>query len=235
MAHAARRGHSPAVRHVNEPRAQVTSIEGLIERARQLAAGGVRHILGITGAPGAGKSTVAAQIVGALGPEVAVLVPMDGFHLANEVLVSLGRRDRKGAPDTFDDVGYANLIANIHNQQRSSPGRGARTIYAPRFRREIEEPIASSIPIPADVPLVVTEGNYLLLNTGAWPRARAAIDEVWFLTLRESDRHERLVLRHEAYGKSREDARRWALGSDERNAEVIMSTAHRADLILRLT
>lgn len=211
------------------------TVEGLIERARALAVPGERHILGITGAPGSGKSTVAAQIVEALGPEVAVLVPMDGYHLANEVLVALGRRDRKGAPDTFDDLGYGNLITAIHSQVPAPPDRTAPILYAPRFRREIEEPIGSSIPVHAHVPLVVTEGNYLLLDYGAWPQARAAIDEVWFLTLPASERHERLVRRHEAYGKAPDDARRWALGSDERNAEVILSTAHRADLVLTLS
>lgn len=220
---------------MDELSTQETSLDGLIERARALAVSGERHILGITGAPGSGKSTVAAQIVEALGPEVAVLVPMDGFHLANEVLVSLGRRDRKGAPDTFDDVGYANLITAMHSQRSGPSGRKAPILYAPRFRREIEEPIASSIPVHADVPLVVTEGNYLLLDSGAWPQARAAIDEVWLLTLPTSERHERLVRRHEAYGKSPDDARHWTLGSDERNAEVIMSTAYRADLVLRLS
>lgn len=212
---------------------QETSLEDLFDRARVLAVPGERHILGITGAPGAGKSTVAEQVVQALGPELAVLVPMDGFHLANEVLLALGRRDRKGAHDTFDDLSYANLIKNIRDQPRSH-GREIHIIYAPRFRREIEEPIASSIPIHPDTPLVVTEGNYLLLDFDAWPKARECIDEVWFLSPLELDRHERLVLRHEAYGKPREDAERWALGSDQRNAELIESTAHRADLILRL-
>jgi len=220
---------------VSEPTAQETTLDGLVERARTLASAGARRILGITGAPGAGKSTVADQIVAALGPELAVLVPMDGFHLANEVLDSLGRRDRKGAPDTFDDLGYANLIAALRTQQELSPGRPPRTLYAPRFRREIEEPIASSIPVSPDVPLVVTEGNYLLLDSGAWPQARSAIDEVWFLTVPANDRHERLALRHESYGKSRDEAVRWALGSDERNAEVITATADKADLVLRVT
>jgi len=93
------------------------------------------------------------------------------------------------------------------------------------FRREIEERIGSSIPVRADIPLVVTQSGLPLLDPGAWPRARAAIDEVWFLTLPTKDRHERLVRRHEASGKSPDDAWRWTLGSDERNAEVIMATA----------
>ena len=207
-----------------------TTIEQLIDWARALVTPGRRRILGLTGAPGAGKSTVAEQLVTALGPESAVLVPMDGYHLANEVLLALGRRDRKGAHDTFDDGGYARLLEALRAQGVDDP-----VVYAPRFRREIEEPIGSAIPVPPEIPLVVTEGNYLLLDSGAWPAARSCIDEVWFLAPPNDIRHARLVRRHEAYGKSPEDAVRWTMGSDERNAQLIESTAERADRIVRLS
>lgn len=209
--------------------AQDTTLDELVESARALVVPGERCILGLTGAPGAGKSTVAEQLVEALGPDVAVLVPMDGFHLANEVLIELGRLDRKGAHDTFDDGGYARLIATLATQRVDDP-----VVYAPRFRREIEESIGSSIPVPPTVPLVVTEGNYLLLDVDAWPTARSHIDAVWFLAPDTDVRHARLVRRHEAYGKSAEEAALWALGSDERNARLIESTAGRADRIVRL-
>ncbi|MCV7045588.1 nucleoside/nucleotide kinase family protein [Mycobacterium frederiksbergense] len=208
---------------------QDATLDQLVESAGGLVVPGERRILGLTGAPGAGKSTVAEQLVTALGPEVAVLVPMDGFHLANEVLIDLGRLNRKGAHDTFDDGGYARLIASLRAQRGDAP-----VIYAPRFRREIEESIGSSIPVPAAVPLVVTEGNYLLLESDAWPTARSHIDQVWFLAPDTDIRHTRLVRRHESYGKSPEEAKFWALGSDERNAQLIESTAGRADRIVRL-
>ena len=209
--------------------AQNATLIQLVESAMALVVPGERRILGLTGAPGAGKSTVAEQIVTALGPDIAVLVPMDGFHLANEVLIDLGRRDRKGAHDTFDDGGYARLIATLRAQRVDDP-----IVYAPRFRREIEESFGSSIAIGPTVPLVVTEGNYLLLQRDAWPAARAAIDEVWFLAPDTEVRQDRLVRRHEAYGKSHRDAAYWALGPDERNAQLIESTAGRADHIVRL-
>ncbi|WP_237570919.1 nucleoside/nucleotide kinase family protein [Mycolicibacterium lacusdiani] len=208
---------------------QDATLDQLVESARALVVRGERRILGLTGAPGAGKSTVAEQLVAALGSDVAVLVPMDGFHLANEVLIDLGRRERKGAHDTFDDGGYARLIETLRAQRLGDP-----VVYAPRFRREIEESIGSSIPVPATVPLVVTEGNYLLLDSDAWPAARSYIDEVWFLAPDTDVRHSRLLRRHEAYGKSPEDAASWALGPDERNAQMIESTAGRADRIVRL-
>jgi pantothenate kinase len=209
---------------------QDVTLDELVASARSLVVPGERRILGLTGAPGAGKSTVAERLVTALGPDAAVLVPMDGFHLANEVLIDLGIRDRKGAHDTFDDGGYARLIAALRAQRVGDP-----VAYAPRFRREIEESIGSSIPVPATVPLVVTEGNYLLLEIDAWPAARSCIDAVWFLAPDTEVRHDRLVRRHEAHGKSHADAEFWALGSDERNAQLIESTAGRADRIVRLT
>ena len=208
---------------------QDATLDQLVESAKALIVPGERRILGLTGAPGAGKSTVAEQLVTALGPDLAVLVPMDGFHLANEVLFELGRHDRKGAHDTFDDGGYARLITGLRAQRTGDP-----VIYAPRFRREIEESIGSSIPVPSTVPLVVTEGNYLLLESDAWPTARAGVDEVWFLAPDTDIRHARLLRRHEAYGKSPEEAAFWALGSDERNAQLIEATAVRADRIVRL-
>lgn len=211
------------------------TVAELVERARTLAVPGDRHILGITGAPGAGKSTLAAAIVQALGPELAVLVPMDGFHLANVVLHALGRRDRKGAHDTFDDAGYTNLLERLHRSRVAPGAPGEREIvYAPEFRREIEEPIGSALPVRPDVPLVITEGNYLLLDRDSWPRARACVDEVWFLAPDEDLRHDRLIRRHEAFGKSSADARAWALGTDQRNADLIASGAAAADLVVRL-
>ncbi|HYN72634.1 MAG TPA: nucleoside/nucleotide kinase family protein [Nakamurella sp.] len=220
---------------MSAPAAIEATLSELVARARGLAVPGERHILGIAGAPGAGKSTVAAHVVAALGPDLAVLVAMDGFHLANVVLETLGRRDRKGAVDTFDAPGYANLLERLH-RSALAPGRpGATEItYAPEFRREIEEDIGCAIPVPPSMPLVVTEGNYLLIDDSAWARARACLDEVWFLAPADEVRQRRLVLRHQAFGKSPDDALAWALGTDQRNAELIGSTAGRADLIVRV-
>ncbi len=192
-------------------------------------------MLGITGAPGAGKSTLAERIVAELGPELAVLVPMDGFHLANEILHDLGRHARKGAHDTFDAWGYVALMQRIRVQQRGVAAGGEDIVYAPRFRRDLEEPIGSAIPVRPETPLVVTEGNYLLLDRQPWPQARAVIDEVWFLAPTETQRIDQLIERHERFGRSPQEARERSLGSDQRNAEVITATAARADLIVRLT
>ena len=198
------------------------NFDDLVARAAALA-DGRRGMLGICGAPGAGKSTLAARVVEALGDK-AVYVGMDGFHLAQFELARLGRTERKGAPDTFDAHGYVNLLRRLRDQTG--------IVYAPEFRREIEEPIAGAIPVFPDTPLVVTEGNYLLVPENPWGEVRDQLDEVWFLRPAEPERHRRLIARHEAFGRSADEARDRALGSDERNATVINATADRADLVL---
>jgi pantothenate kinase len=197
----------------------------LVARARALATAGGRRILGIAGPPGGGKSTVAREVVAALG-ELAQLVPMDGFHLAQAELVRLGRRDRMGAPDTFDAAGYAALLARLK-------GDGP-VVYAPEFRREIEEPIAGAIAIPHNVPLVVTEGNYLLLAEGEWANVRPLLDEAWYVETDDELRVQRLIQRHIEFGKTPEHARAWVMRSDERNAALVATTASAADVLARL-
>src|SRR3954467_3212309 len=147
----------------------IEDADALTARARALAQQGGRRILGIAGPPGGGKSTVSRQVVAELGSS-ARLVPMDGFHLAQAELVRLGRRERMGAPDTFDALGYAALLRRLRDQTEP-------VVYAPEFRREIEEPIAGAIAVPKEVPLIVTEGNYLLLSDGDWGAVRPLLDE----------------------------------------------------------
>lgn len=202
----------------------------LVERARGLVAGArPRRLLGLAGAPGVGKSSVAAAVVAALAP-AAVLVPMDGFHLAAAELDRLGRHERKGAPDTFDAAGYACLL---HRLRRPEPGAGG-TVWAPRFDRSIEEPIAGAIPVEPDLPLVLTEGNYLLVPDGPWAQVRQLLDEVWFLERDEAVRLDRLTTRHAAYGRPYPEAAARAREVDQRNADLIAGTRDRADLIVHL-
>lgn len=206
--------------------AQHLPISALVDLASALARSGQRRILGICGAPGAGKSTVSSALLDALGDQ-AVLVPMDGYHLSNEVLIALGRRDRKGAPDTFDADGYVALLERMHRQTDD-------VVYAPRFHREIEESIAAEIAVHRQTPLVITEGNYLLMTDGPWARVRPMLDQAWFVTPGEQVRQERLIARHVEFGKDEQAARDWALGTDERNAEIINATAVHADLLVRI-
>ncbi|MEV8243020.1 nucleoside/nucleotide kinase family protein [Streptomyces rochei] len=217
------------------------TFDDLLARARRLPRGGRRAILGIAGSPGAGKSTLAECLVRELngtGEPWVAHVPMDGFHLADVELDRLGRRERKGAPDTFDAVGYAALLGRLRAEPHGSrvtdgedPADGD-TVYAPGFERVLEQPIAGAVPVPPSARLVVTEGNYLLLGTGAWARVRSHLDEVWFCELAEDERVRRLVARHERFGKSHADAVAWVRGSDRRNAELVAATRDRADLVV---
>lgn len=202
------------------------SMAQLVGRARSMVIPGERHILGITGAPGAGKSTLCDALVTALGADAAI-VGMDAFHLANVELERLGRAERKGAPDTFDPHGYAALLTRLRNSTM--------TVYAPVFRREIEESIAGAVPIDPTVSLVITEGNYLLLDSDGWEDARLAIDEIWYLDVPREELRSRLVTRHQAHGRTPLAAESWVADVDMKNAERVEEMKTRADVIVELT
>ena len=203
-------------------------LAGLLADVRAAATDtGGRLLLGIAGAPGAGKSTLAHELARLHGPTAAV-VPMDGFHLADAVLDETGLRGRKGAPETFDAWGYAALLHRLR-------GRPNHTVYAPGFERMLEQPLAGALAVGADVEVVVTEGSYLLLDGPAWRSARAALDAVWFVEADERVRVARLRARHEAFGKSPEQARDWVATVDEPNAAAVAATRDRAELVLELS
>lgn len=212
------------------------TLDGLILRVERLCAraAGAPVLVGITGAPGSGKSTMAEQLVRALVPAgtdpragtPVAHVPMDGFHLADVELARLGRAARKGAPDTFDVAGYASLLRRIR--------AGDALVYAPAFERGLEQPLAGALPVPAGVQVVVTEGSYLLLEDPGWAQARAVLDEVWFVEVAPELRRARLRARHEQFGKSPSAARDWVDAVDEPNAELVIATRARADLVIGL-
>jgi pantothenate kinase len=226
----------------------VTAAAHLVEElARELcrevllkleANGRGRVMLGIAGAPGSGKSTLAelladqlAEQLGRLAdrqpdaePCVAV-VPMDGFHLGNAIIEGTALKARKGALDTFDVGGYVALLRRL--ARRDEP-----VVYAPAYRRGLEEPIAASIAVPASVPVVITEGNYLLVDQPYWRDVPGLLDEVWYVETPEELRRERLVQRHVRFGMTRQAAELWADGPDEANARLITSTRARADRII---
>ncbi len=187
-----------------------------------------RTIVGIVGSPGAGKSTVGEALVARLNTlsASAQLVSMDGFHLPQSRLVELGRRDRMGAPDTFDVDGFVALL----EQLPAATG----TVTAPGFDRDVEEATPGTVSIAHDRRVIVVEGSYLLLDQGGWQRVAPLLDLTLFVELERDIRIERLIARHERYGKSSVDAAAWALGPDEANAQLIEHTAARADHEVRL-
>ena len=203
---------------------KATIAETYKARLDALMKGGGRKILGIVGPPGCGKSTLTETLLEMLGDR-AVAVPMDGFHLANSELARLGRASRKGAEDTFDSAGYVALLRRLKTQPAGE------VVYAPEFRREIEEPIANAIPVFPETPLVITEGNYLLLDQGHWANVRGLLDEIWYVEVDHVIRRDRLVKRHMRYGRSLAEAQDWVASTDEPNAVRIETTKHRADTL----
>jgi pantothenate kinase len=207
---------------------EIHGLESALDRTLSLTkSSGTRVIIGLVGKPGAGKSTLSSYLLKKLPKETTALVPMDGYHLSNAQLALLGRSDRKGAPDTFDSDGYADLLQRIKTNHTQE-------IYFPIFHREIEESIAAEGVIHPHTSLVLTEGNYLLLGDAGWPRVAPTLTECWFVDVDNDRRMARLVARHIKFGKSAEEARAWAHGTDQHNAELIERTMARADVIIHL-
>jgi pantothenate kinase len=177
-----------------------------------------RIVVGIAGAPGAGKSTFAALLASRTGGTV---LPMDGFHLPQARLAELGHRERMGAPDTFDADGFVALLRAL---------RGPGVVRAPLFDRDIEEPLPDAIVIEPGHRILIVEGNYLL----HWDAVPPLLDAGIFVHLDDGVRRERLIARHIASGKTPDAARAWVLGPDEANALLIAPGAARADLVLAL-
>jgi pantothenate kinase len=189
---------------------------------------GARTIVGIAGPPGAGKSTLAADLADAVararGPGSAVAVPMDGFHLSNVELKRLGLADRKGALPTFDAAGFVHLLERLHRRDE--------LVYAPAYSRVVHESIGGVIPVPPAVGLVVVEGNYLLVPEQPWLRARTIYDLAIYLDFATPERVAGLIRRQLDFGLDAAAARDWVERSDEANAQVIAATRQYADAVL---
>lgn len=207
----------------------VGSMDTLVERARGLIRSGERVILGIAGSPGAGKTTLATNLVRRLNADaaepVAVHLPMDGFHLANASLDRLGNHHRKGALDTFDGWGFLGLLRRVRSETDHP-------VYIPSFERTVDEPIAGELEVPAAVPLVIVEGNYLLVDQAPWDQVKPLLAEAWFCVTSDTERVTRLVDRHTLFGRDVEAATAWAHDVDGANAAVIERTRARADLLV---
>ncbi len=200
----------------------------ICECIREMARGRARVIVAIAGAPGAGKSTLAEAVVARLnegGANLAALLPMDGFHFDDLHLVPAGLRPRKGAPETFDVGGYAHALRRL--RARDEP-----FVAVPVFDRTIEIARAGARMIPAECRVVVTEGNYLLLDRPPWTDLAPLYDLTLFLDVPEDELERRLIARWREHGFDEDAARDKALGNDIPNARLVASSSRAADITL---
>lgn len=175
-----------------------------------------RIIIGITGVPGAGKSTLAQKIVNhfnAIQPQTAAYLPMDGFHKSNAQLQQQGQFNRKGAIDTFNVDGYLEILENIkHNQM----------VKAPEYCRKIHDIVPESILIDKQQ-LIITEGIFLLANEGNWSKVRSYLDYCIFLEEDDEILHDRLIQRQMNKGITREAAQQHFNKVDGPNIQFVRS------------
>jgi pantothenate kinase len=199
--------------------------EGLAAEIRRRATGSGRFLTALAGPSGAGKSTLAAEIVAALG-QGAKVVPMDGFHYDDAVLLARGARDRKGAPDTFDVQGFLHLLRRLRSEDE---------VAIPLFDRNLEISRAGADIITATDRLLVIEGNYLLLNEPSWDAAAALFDLTVWIEVPEAELDRRLMARWVHYGKTPEAARAWIDGNDMPNIRRVTDGSRAADVVVRWT
>jgi len=205
----------------------LTNLDQALARAKELASGEKRVLIGVIGKPGAGKSTLTSYLINNLKPGLTALVPMDGYHLSNKQLQRLNLSDSKGAFNTFDSDGFVSLLRRINLDTEKD-------IYYPIFYREIEESYSADGVVLKNTRLVITEGNYLLLEKGGWESVKKELSEVWYVKVNDELRLERLAKRHEMFGKDPQAAHEWAHGSDEINAELVQTTVASADVIIEI-
>lgn len=214
-----------------------TVIIQMANRVRTLCASGDASrpgpvLVGIFGPPGSGKSTTAQGLVSFLSHDgvPAAYVPMDGFHLSNAQLDRLGRRERKGAPDTFDASGYVDLLARLMRAAGEGLGSVSQDIYVPDYSRELHEPVAAARVVPAGTRVIITEGNYLGRTDGAWATVRELVNELWYLDASDSELERRLLSRRLSFGDIESNARSWITTVDMPNVRSVRATMRAADV-----
>lgn len=181
-----------------------------------------RFIAALAAPPAAGKSTLAAELAGLTGAKV---VPMDGFHYDDAVLIARGARNRKGAPDTFDVAGFIHLLHRLRTEDE---------VAIPLFDRALEISRAGADVITAQNQILIVEGNYLLLNDAPWPNARPLYDLTIWLDVAEDTLIHRLENRWAHYGKTPVQATAWINGNDLPNIRRVVAGSGAADVVITL-
>ncbi len=188
-----------------------------------------RFLLAITGVPGAGKSTLADLLMkntnDILKEEIAIVVPMDGYHYHDDILVEKGLLPLKGIPQTFDSQRFVMLIKEIASEKIEK-------LYCPSYDRDLHNPVERSIVIENKHKIIIIEGNYLLLDTHPWNELADLFDESWFIETAPTTTKERLISRHVLTGRSVEEALNKISSTDAPNAALIIRTRHRATKVI---
>ncbi len=193
-------------------------------RARATGARSVpeRFIAALAGPPGSGKSTLAAALVAALG-DGAKAVPMDGFHYDDAVLDARGLRSRKGAPETFDVLGFIHMMRRLRTEDE---------VAIPIFDRSMELSRAGADVVAAQDRLLVVEGNYLLLDEAPWRDLAPLFDLTVYIDVPEAELDRRLVARWAHYGRDPSEARTWIDSNDMPNIRRVTQGSRAADVVI---
>lgn len=188
-----------------------------------------RAVIAIAGAPGSGKSTLAERLVSRLNEDTtgrAALLPMDGYHYDDRLLIERGLRTRKGAPETFDVLGLIHMLDRLRRNEEDE-------IAVPVFDRDLEISRAGARMIPRAVRALIVEGNYLLLGQAPWSRLSAMFDMTVFVDAPEDILRQRLVERWRGYGLSPAEIEAKIECNDLLNGRHITSNSNPADFVLR--
>jgi pantothenate kinase len=202
------------------------SIAEIAEEIARRAGSARRFLIAIAGPPGSGKSTLADNLANELrvhGETVEVL-PMDGFHMDNAILIERGLLARKGVPETFDVRGFLDIVRAVRPADQE--------VLVPVFDRSREIAIASARVVSPVHRFIIIEGNYLLFDQGKWAELEGQFDYSIMLAPPIELLEERLWARWRGYKLSEEDAHAKVYGNDLPNGRLILEHRRRADLTL---
>ncbi len=196
-------------------------LEALARKIGAVAYTGKRRIVALAGPPASGKSTLAETLE--RNDSTMQVVPMDGFHLDNALLIERGLLSRKGAPETFDVAGFIHLIRRLKTED---------DVVFPRFDRSLDMSIAGAGIIRPETTTILVEGNYLMLDQPVWRDLRQIWDLSVGIDVSLQVLEQRLLQRWIDHGYTPRDAQAKAEGNDLPNAKLVLESAYPCDIII---
>jgi len=194
------------------------------------AAQGARVAIGLAGGPGTGKSTLAAELVNLLNavhPGSAALVPMDGFHMKHAKIEAMGQTDYKGAPHTFEGAAFVSFLHHLKQARE--------TVSGPGYSRKIEDVVEDAFRVGPEVKVLIVEGNYLLLTQGPWAGVKPLLDYTVFIHVPRETVRARLLKRHGEEGLFTAERNRAHIErNDLPNYDLVEGSRDRADVVLEM-